>query len=187
MKKQDFVQIVLNILAFLVLIATPGGTGSFWGFFTFNIISGIVLMEIFLSKDHTGKWIWITKTFTYILLCIKFAHSMGEFKWQYVVMIAISVLTLVVSRHLIKRRAIALWGQNIAYIFGGWLYCLAIIYHPSTFGVYHIVFWLINALSFGLLSYEVIKEKKGSINLIIPVYALAACLVYIIFIIAMTL
>ena len=184
MKKPDVIQIVLNIVACLVLLATPGGNGSFWGFLTFNIMSAIVLTEIVLSKDQTAKWLWITKTFTYVVLCIKFIHSMGVIKWEYPVMIAIAVLTLIASRHLIKRRAVAMWGQNVAYVFGGYLYCLAIVNHPDSFGIYHIVFWLINSLSFGLISYQVIKEKKGSVNLIVPVYALAACLIYIGFILA---
>ena len=186
MKKPDVIQVVLNIVAFLVLLATPGGNGSFWGFLTFNIMSAIVLAEILLSKDQTAKWLWITKTFTYVILCIKFIHSMGVIRWEYPVMIAIAILTLIVSRHLIKRRAVAMWGQNAAYLLGEYLYCLAILNHPDSFGVYHIVFWLINALSFGLVVYQVIKEKEGNIKLIVPAWAFAACLVYIGFIIAVS-
>ena len=186
MKKQDLIQIVLNVVACLVLLATPGGNGSFWGFFTFNIMSVIVLAEILLSKDQTAKWLWITKSFTYAVLCIKFIHSMGELRWEYPVMIAIAIVTLIASRRLIKRRSVAMWGQNLAYFMGGYLYCLAIVTHPHSFGRFHIIFWVINSLSFGLMSYQVIREKRGSVNLIIPVYAFISCLVYIGFIVAVT-
>ena len=184
MKTKDLIQIVLNLIAFFVLFFATGGKGSFWGFLTFNIIAGIILFELVISRDMTGLWVWITKTVTYVLFSIKFAFSMGPIKMEYVIMIAISVISLLISRHLIKKRSVALWGQNIAYLFGGYLYVLAILQHPQTFTNYHIIFWSINTLSYSLLVYDVIKNKKDKVNLIIPVYAIAACLVYIICIVA---
>ncbi len=181
--KKEWIQIVLNIVAFVVLIASSGGVGSFWGFLTFNIISGIILLEILLSKDHTAKWLWITKTVTYVFLVIKFTHNMGEFKQEYIYMIAISVAAFLASKHLIKRRSIALWGQNAAYTIGQIMYIQAIHRHPESFGWSHVLFWVIIFSSFAYLVYEVLIHKKAKVNLIIPAYAMVICVVYITFII----
>lgn len=185
MKTKDLIQIGLNILAFLILFFSSGGNGSFWGFLTFNIIAAIVLIEILLSKDKTAIWVWITKTITYVFFSIKFAKNMGEIKTEYIVMIFISVVSLLISRHLIKRRAVALWGQNFAYIIGAYMYIIAILTHPETFGIAHILFWGINCISYFLLIYEIFKEKKDKTNLIIPGYAVVGCIVYMILIIVL--
>lgn len=179
MKKQDFLQIMLNILAFLLLFFSSGGNGSFWGFLTFNIIATIVLIEILLSNDKTGLWVWITKTITYVFFSIKFAQNMGEIKMEYIIMILVSAISLIVSRKIIKKRAIALWGQNFAYIIGAYMYVMAIIAHPEQFQIHHILFWLINCISYFLLIYDIIKNKKDKINLIIPGYAVIACIIYV--------
>lgn len=183
--KKDLIQIGLNLLAFIVLFTSTGGNGSFWGFLTFNILSGIILTEIFLNKDKTGLWLWITKTSTYIFLCLKYAQNMGDIKKEYIVMILISVMSLLISKHLIKKRSIALWGQNLAYLIGGYLYILAIINNPDKFSSVHLVFWSINSLSFILLVQEILKENKDKVNLIIPGYALVACITYMAIIIIM--
>ncbi len=182
MKTNDKIQIALNIIAFLVLIISSGGTGSFWGFLTFNIIAAIVLIEIILSKDSTAKWIWITKTVTYTILTIKFSHNMGEIKSMYIAMILVSAGAVVVSRRLIKRRAVALWGQNVAYLIGAYMYVVAVYSNPHAFGIYHMLFWLVNAISYALLIRDIIIEKKAKVNLIIPVYACIVSLLYILLI-----
>lgn len=178
--RNDMVQIVLNITAFLILIFSGGGHGSFWGFLTFNIIAAIVLIEILLSTDKTALWVWITKTFTYILLVIKFSHNIGEIKPSYIYMIIISATALVISRRLIKKRAVSMWGQNIAYIIGGYMYVMAIIHAPNDFGAAHIWFWLVNCASYALLVREIYVKNKPKVNLIIPIYAIIACLIYVV-------
>lgn len=183
--KNDWTQILLNIAAFLVLCFSMEGTGSFWGFITFNVIAIIVLIEILLSSDKTALWVWITKSLTYILLVIKFSYNIGNIKPAYICMIIISATALVVSRRLIKKRAVSMWGQTVAYIIGGYMYVMAIIHSPESFGNAHIWFWVINSVSYALLVYEIIAKHKPKVNLIIPLYAMIACLLYIVLIIVL--
>lgn len=178
-ERKDRVQIKLNILAFLILYLTTGGHGSFWGFFTFNIISALIFIEICLSTDKTAFWLWATKTATYILICIKFFSNKGEFRIEYVYMMAISATAVLISRRL-KNRSFSAWGQVIAYIIGGVMYVMAIISDRDHFGIGHICFWLVNLMSYSLLIGEVYAAKKPSYNYIIPGYALVGCVVYII-------
>lgn len=179
MNRKDLIQIFLNLFAFSILYTSSGGHGSFWAFITFNIIAGIILTEIVLSKDKTALWVWITKTATYIFLSVKFIHNMGEIKIEYICMVTLSVSSLIISRHLIAKRMIALWGQNVAYLIGGYLYIVAIIENSSSFGWAHVFFWVINALSYLLLIQQIYQEKKDKINLTIPVFATVVCGVYV--------
>ncbi len=181
-KKSDWVQIVLNLIAFVVLFIAPTGRGSFWGFTTFFVLASLILIEISLSNDKTAIWIWITKTITYSLFVWKFSSNIGPFHWEYVLMIFISFLTLLVSRKLIKTRAIAMWGTNIAYVIGGIMYIIAIFKTPQDYGYHHILFWLVNCLSYGILIYQILKEKREKVNLIIPIYAFTFCIVYMVII-----
>lgn len=174
----DVVQIMLNIVAFLVLMFATGGHGSFWGFLTFNIIAGITLIEILSSKDKTAVWVWITKTFTYIMLVIKFSSNMGTIKPAYIVMIAISAAAFIISKRLIKKRAVSMWGQVAAYLIGGYMYIMAIVHSSGDFGAGHMWFWGINCLSYILLVCDIVAKDKPRVNLIIPLYALFFSLVY---------
>ena len=182
LQKKDLVQIGLNVIAALILLCSSGGQGSFWGFLTFNIISLAILGESLLSKDHTGVPVWVTKSITYVLLTIKFSSNVGVVKPGYIWMVTISIASLLISRHLIKKRAIALWGQNVAYMIGGVMYVMAILKTPSQFGLSHICFWGVNMASFLLLVREVIQEKKDRTNLIIPGWASVVCVIYMVLI-----
>lgn len=182
----DIIQIVINIIAFVILFLSLGGHGSFWSFLTFNIIAGIILTESVLSKDKTGFWVWITKTFTYILLVINFASNRGELKWWYIVMILISVTALVISRYYIKKRAVSFIGQDIAYAIGGIMYVIVIYHNPEQFGMGHICFWLVNSLSYFLVIHDIFKNNRPKVNLIIHIFAAVTCLIYVAFIIAFT-
>jgi hypothetical protein len=177
--KRDWVQIGLNLLAFIVLMLAPTGKGSFWGFTTFFVLAGLILLEISLSKDKTAIWIWITKTTTYAIFVLKFSSNIGEFHWQYIVMIVVSICTLLVSRKLIKSRSIAMWGTNTAYVIGGVMYIVAVVSKPEDYDYNHIIFWFINAVSYGILIWQILSQKKDKVNLIIPVYAFTFCIVYI--------
>lgn len=179
----DLVQIALNVISFLILFLSKGGHGSFWGFLTFNIIAAITLIELLLNEDHKALWVWATKTITYMVLVIKFFHNFGELKLHYVAMIIVSVVAFFISRFLIKNRAIAAWGQVVAYIIGAIMYGAAIIHHPEDFGWGHIGFWLVNLISYALLIYKVYTaDKNDKVNLIIPVYAIVTCPVFIVLI-----
>ncbi len=182
LKKEDKQQLGLNILAFILLLSATGGKGSFWGFATFTLLSGINLTENLLSKDRTTRVIWIVKTITYSILCVLLWFNKGEFKWLYVIMISISGLALLVSRHLITKRAIAMWGSNASYCIAAYLYIGAILQNPEQFGLFHILFWLVNIVSYVLVINQIRKEKIDQVRLIIPVFAFFACLVYIIII-----
>lgn len=182
-EKNDWVQIILNLIAFIVLFVAPTGRGSFWGFTTFFVLASVILLEIVLSKDKTAIWIWITKTITYSLFVWKFSSNIGPFHWEYILMILISLLTLLISRKLVKTRAIAMWGTNVAYVIGGAMYIIAVVNKPEDYGFYHIVFWLVNCISYGILIYQILKEKREKVNLIIPIYAFIFCIVYIVIII----
>ncbi len=176
--KNDWIQIVLNLIAFAVLFTAPTGRGSFWGFTSFFVLSGIILLEISFQEDKTAIWVWRTKTLTYLFFVIKFTSNIGPFNWIYVIMIILSMCTLLVSKR-IKKRAISMWGTNIAYIIGGVMYILAVFGKPDDYGLHHILFWFVNWISYGILIYEILKEKKERVNLIIPIYAFIFCLVYI--------
>jgi hypothetical protein len=180
--KNDGVQIFLNLIAFAILISAPTGQGSFWGFTTFFVLATLILIEIILSKDRTAIWIWITKTATYSLFVVKFSSNIGPFHWEYVVMIVISLITLFVSRKFIKTRALAMWGTNVAYVIGGIMYILAVMNKPEDYGYHHILFWVVNWLSYAILIVEIYKHKKAKVNYIIPVYAFTFCIVYIVII-----
>jgi hypothetical protein len=183
MKKKDIIQILLNLLAFVILIISPGGKGTFWSFLTFTLLALFVLLEIILSKDKTALWVWITKTLTYIFLTIKFLNNMGDFKIIYGVMVLIAVITFIVSKKFIQKRIIAMWGTNVAYLIGAYMYINAVFVNPEQFNGYHILFWLTNVLSYFLLIREVIKEKKPRVNLNVPVFAFIVCLIYILIIV----
>lgn len=177
-QKKDWIQIVLNVIAFVILFSAPTGKGSFWGFTTFFVLCATNLIEILLSKDRTAIWLWITKTITYSLFVWKFSSNIGPFHWEYVMMVAISFCTLLISRHLIKRRSIAMWGSNVASVIGGVLYIIAVVNKPEDYGYHHILFWLVNAISYGLLIQEIIHHKKHRVNLIIPIYGFTFSLLY---------
>lgn len=182
LNKNDWVQIILNFIAFIILFSAPTGKGSFWGFTTFFILAAIILIEIALSKDKTAIWIWITKTATYSMFVLKFSSNIGPFHWEYVVMIVISILTLLISHKFIKTRAIAMWGTNTAYVIGGIMYIVAVCNTPGDYGYHHIFFWLVNCISYGILIYQILKEKREKVNLIIPIYAFTFCIVYVVII-----
>lgn len=178
--EKDWIQISLNVLAFLFLIFATGGHGSFWGFATFNIIAAIAFTEVSLSKtDKTAYWVWFTKTVTYFIICMKFFSNKGELKTEYIVMISIAAVGFFVSRHF-AQRAISMWGQVAAYIIGAYMYINAIINHPGDFGWGHMGFWTVNFISYALLIWEVWKHKKESYNYIVPVYAIITCPVFVI-------
>jgi hypothetical protein len=179
---QDWIQIGLNVLAFIILVLAPTGRGSFWGFTTFFALAGIILLEIILSDDKTAIWIWITKTTTYSVFVWKFSSNIGQFHWHYVVMIAVSICAFLISRKLIKARAISMWGTNIAYIIGGIMYITAVLNKPDDYGWHHISFWFVNMVSYGILIYQIVKQKKKKVNLIIPIYAFTFCIVYMVII-----
>ena len=179
LRKEDKQQLGLNVLAFVVFLFATGGKGSFWGFATFTLLSGINLTENLLSKDSTTTVIWLVKTVTYSILCSLLWFNKGEFRWIYVIMILLSGIALLVSRHFIKERAIAMWGSNAAYCIAAYLYVSAILQNPGQFGLLHVLFWLINLISYVLVIGQIRREKIDQVRLIIPVFALAACLVYI--------
>jgi len=180
--KSDWIQIILNLIAFFILYSFPTGRGSFWGFTTFFILSLLILIEILLSKDKTALWIWITKTFTYFILFWKFSSNIGPFHWEYVAMIFISFFTFMISRKIIKERAIAMWGTNISYLIGAVMYIIAVVKYPKDYGNPHLLFWLISCISYGVLIYDIIKQKKEKVNLIIPIYAFTICIIYMLII-----
>ncbi|MBP7848067.1 hypothetical protein KA013_02490 [Patescibacteria group bacterium] len=179
---KDKIQIILNLAAFAVLITSTGGKGSFWAFLSFSILCGINVIEGVLSKDKTAKWVWITKVITYAILTVKFAHNMGEPKAIYFWMIGISATALLISRHFIKKRAVAMWGANFANIFGAGMYALAVIHHPESYGLVDIIFWLFNLASYSYLVWEVYKDRKDPVNYIISVYAVIVCTIHIVLI-----
>ncbi len=178
---QDKVQISLNIAAFIVLVLSLGGKGSFWAFLSFTLVSGINAIEVKLSKG-TGLWLWITKTVTYSILTAKFAHNMGELKMIYIYMIIISVFSLWASLHLVKKRQVAMFGSIFANLLGGAMYVIAVVKHPTSYGHIDTLFWILNLASYAYLVYEVIKGNKPRVNLILPIYAVVICLIYIVLI-----
>ena len=139
----------------------------------------VILTEIILSKDKTGLWLWIVKLSTYSILVWTFSSNRGQFHWQYVIMIVISCIALFISRTLIKKRSITMIGTILAYTIGGILYIIAIVHNPKDYGYHHIVFMLINAISYILLTIEIIQQEKERVNLIIPIFAFITCLIYV--------
>lgn len=182
-RNKEITQIVLNLLAFLILFNSTGGNGSFWGFATFTILISMMLIEMMLSKDPTGLWLWLTKLGTYTFLTVKFSCNMGEIQIANVCMILISVVSLLVSRHLIKKRALGLWGQNVAFIIGSIMYITAILTNPDMFGIAHIVFWAVNGLSYLLLLIEIKQEKKDKQNYIVPGWGFTGSIIHVVVII----
>jgi hypothetical protein len=179
MRPIDFVQVGLALLGFAILIIIPSSRATFWGFTVFTGLGSIILVDILTRDDKTGLWLWTAKTITYIILCWKFSHNMGTFHMEYVIMLAIALSAFIVSRRYIPVRAIALWGQNFAYTFGAYMYIKAVYHYPEEYGAAQILFWTINAISYALMIWEIDKYKKPSDNLIIPVFALVVCLIYI--------
>jgi hypothetical protein len=179
MRPIDVVQVGLALLGFAILIIIPSSRATFWGFTVFTGLGVIILVDIVTRDDKTGLWLWTAKTITYIILCWKFSHNMGVFHIEYVIMLAIALSAFVVSRRFIPVRAIALWGQNFAYTFGAYMYIKAVYHYPEEYGVVQILFWTINATSYSLMIWEIDKNQKPKDNLIIPVFALVVCLIYI--------
>jgi hypothetical protein len=180
LSKQEKQQIGLNVLSFVVYFCATGGKGSFWGFATFTLLSLIILAENLLSKDRTMIAIWIVKSVTYSILTFFLWSNKGEFKIVYVIMILLSGVALLVSRHFIKERAIAMWGSNISYLFAAYLYLSAVVQNPEAYGFMHICFWLVNLISYVLVIRQIKQEKIDQVRLIVPVFALWACVVYIV-------
>ncbi len=73
-----------------------------------------------------------------------------------------------------------MWGTNIAYVIGGIMYIMAVLNKPEDYGYHHILFWLVNCISYGILIYQILKEKREKVNLIIPMYAFTFCIVYMV-------
>ena len=180
---KDKIQIILNLAAFAVLITSTGGKGSFWAFLSFTALSGINLIEVTLSKDSSsGKWVWITKTTTYAILTYLLINNRGDPKQIYFWMIAISAIALIISKSLIRKRAIALSGACFANLFGAGMYALAVINNPESYGLIEIVFWLLNLASYVYWHWEVWYYRKDRVNYIITIYATVVCLMHIILI-----
>jgi hypothetical protein len=181
LRKVDWPQISLNLLAFITLIFAPTGRGSFWGFVTFWLLSCINAYEIATSKDKTGLALWIIKAITYAGFVWKFSSEIGVFHWNYVIMICISVSSLIISRtrRFKKKRAIAMYGTCFAYLFGTGMYINAIIANPTDYGWHHIAFWIINGVSYALQIKKNKNQKINKDNYIVPVFALVVCIIYI--------
>lgn len=185
MNKKDQTQIVLNLIAGVVLYLSLGGAGSFWPFASFTIIAYFMLAYTILTKGP-GMWVWITKSTTYLFLCVKFSATAGDIKTGYIVMIVVATVFFIASklftRYHTEAIRLGLWGQNIAYSIGGVLYILAVQQHPDAYNINHMMFWGINAVSYALL----IRDIWGSNNaqqrplLIVFYFAFITCLVYII-------
>lgn len=57
LRKEDWQQLGLNVLAFIVFLFAIGGKGSFWGFATFTLLSLNNLTEfvVFISMCYFKK------------------------------------------------------------------------------------------------------------------------------------
>lgn len=175
MKYQSSIQIVLNLIAFLVLFISTGGNGSFWSIFTIEIILCINIWYAYKRK-LAGKEVWITKAITYLVLCGMYIQNAGTLRADYIAIIVFALAVFIVAKR--KRSAIGYWGQTIALTMCGVLFLMAVYTDPTKFSFYHALFWLVNAISYALLIYEVRKNRLGSQELIIPVFATVTAFLY---------
>jgi hypothetical protein len=180
----DIVQIFINIIAFIVLYNAIGGKGMFWQFFPLTIIFIIILID-----SVSQKCLWTVKVITYMILTIKFSSNIGLFQWYHLVIICISIGSFILSRELIRRniikkKIIALWGQNCAFWFAGILYIKAVIMYPDSYNNCHITFWLLNMISYIIASVIIYRDKSNNKEeFILALSRIIPCFIYSIIIV----
>ncbi len=187
----DWIVIGLNVLVFILQVFMPEGKSSVTAFCIFTLVLSVIIFETYQAHGAVKSLIFASsKLILYaaaiIVLLIKGGYSFVLTPLNILMivlsLIGIGIRSFLRNIHTNKKAEILVWIQTIAVLPGAVSYCVAIVKHPHDYGIYSLVFWLINLLAYAIALWQLHQRKEPRLAYIFPVSGCVLLSMYVIFI-----